>query len=469
MADEFDVLVIGGGTGGYPAAIRAAQLGFRVACIERRETLGGTCLNVGCIPSKALLHSTELYAEVSEGLEEHGIGIGGVALNLCQLLARKDKVVEDLTKGVAFLFKKNKVEWVQGSAVIEAANQLKVSLHDGGSRTLTATKAVIIATGSDVAPLKDVEIDEQRIISSTGALSLSKVPNRLIVIGGGYIGLEMGSVWRRLGSEVTVVEFLDRIVPGMDGEVAKQLHRMLEKQGMKFRLATKVTRADKHPDRVTVQVEPAAGGDEETLEADAVLVAVGRRPYTEGLGLETVGIELDAKGRIPVKDGFATEVAGVYAVGDVIPGPMLAHKTTLDGVACAEGLAGGYASVDYNKVPAVIYTSPEVATVGQTEEQLKEIGVPYKSGVFPFSANSRARCNGDVRGLTKILAHAATDAVLGVHIIGPDAGTMIPEAVLTMEFGGSSEDLARTVHAHPTLPESVKEAALILQGHAMHI
>ena len=469
MTDTFDVIVIGGGTGGYPAAIRAAQLGMSVACIERRATLGGTCLNVGCIPSKALLHSTNLYAEVVGGLEEHGIGVGGVALNLSQLLARKDKVVEDLTKGVAFLLKKNKVEWVQGSAVFETANQLKISLGDGGSRTLTATKAVIIATGSDVAPLKDVDIDEQQIISSTGALSLTKVPDRLIVIGGGYIGLEMGSVWRRLGSEVTVVEFLDRIVPGMDSEVANQLHRMLEKQGMKFRLATKVTRADRHSDRVVAHLEPAAGGDEETLDADAVLVAVGRRPYTDGLGLEIIGLNLDAKGRIPVKEGFATEVPGVYAIGDVIPGPMLAHKTTLDGVACAEGLAGGFALVDYNKVPAVIYTSPEVATVGQTEEQLKEAGVPYKSGVFPFSANSRARCNGDVRGLTKILAHAETDAVLGVHIIGPDAGTMIPEAVLAMEFGGSSEDLARTVHAHPTLPESIKEAALILQGHAMHI
>ena len=469
MADEFDVVVIGGGTGGYPASIRAAQLGFRVACIERRKTLGGTCLNVGCIPSKALLHSTELYAKVSEGLEEHGIGVGGVALNLCQLLARKDKVVEDLTKGVAFLFKKNKVEWVRGSAVFEAANRLTVSLNDGGRRTLTATKAVIIATGSDVARLKDVEIDEEQIISSTGALSLPKVPDRMIVIGGGYIGLEMGSVWRRLGSDVTVVEFLDRIVPGMDSELAKQLHRTLEKEGMKFRLATKVTRADKHPDGVMVHVEPAAGGSQESLEADVVLVAVGRRPYSDGLGLETIGVKLDDKGRIPVKEGFATEVPGVFAVGDVIPGPMLAHKTTLDGVACAEGLAGGYASVDYNKVPAVIYTSPEVATVGQTEEQLKEAGVPYKSGVFPFSANSRARCNGDVRGLTKILAHAETDAVLGVHIIGPDAGTMIPEAVLAMEFGGSSEDLALTVHAHPTLPESIKEAALVLQGRAMHI
>lgn len=469
MADAFDVLVIGGGTGGYPAAIRAAQLGFTVACVERRSTLGGTCLNVGCIPSKALLHSTELFAEVSEGLDEHGIGIGGVALNLAQLLARKDKVVADLTKGVAYLFKKNKVELVQGSAVFEAPNQLRVSTTDGGNRTLTATRAVIIATGSDVATLKNVEIDERQIISSTGALSLPQVPKRMIVIGGGYIGLEMGSVWRRLGSEVTVVEFLDRIVPGIDGEVADQLHRMLEKQGMKFRLATKVTGAEKHPDGVVVHIEPAAGGDPETLEADTVLVAVGRRPFTQGLGLEVIGLKIDAKGRIPVKDGFATEIPGVYAVGDVIPGPMLAHKTTLDGVSCAEGLAGGYALVDYNKVPSVIYTSPEVATVGQTEEQLKEAGVPYKSGVFPFSANSRARCNGDAPGLTKILAHAETDAVLGVHIIGPDAGTMIPEAVLAMEFGGTSEDLAYTVHAHPTLPESIKEAALVLQGHAMHI
>lgn len=440
-----------------------------VACIERRSTLGGTCLNVGCIPSKALLHSTELYAEVSEGLEEHGIGIGGVALNLCQLIARKDKVVEDLTEGVAYLFKKNKVEWIQGSAAFKAANRLQVSLSDGGNRTLTANKAVIIATGSDVATLKNVEIDERQIISSTGALSLLEVPKRMIVIGGGYIGLEMGSVWRRVGAEVTVVEFLDRIVPGMDGEVAKQLHRMLERQGMTFRLQTKVTAAEKETDRVVLRVEPAAGGPQETLEADVVLVAVGRRPYTDGLGLETIGLQLDAKGRIPVREGFATEISGVYAVGDVIPGPMLAHKTTLDGVACAEGLAGRYAGVDYGKVPAVIYTSPEVATVGKTEEELKAAGVEYKSGVFPFTANSRARCNGDMRGLTKILAHAQTDAILGVHIIGPDAGTMIPEAVVAMEFGGSSEDLALTVHAHPTLPESLKEAALVLQGHAMHI
>lgn len=469
MADEFDILVIGGGTGGYPAAIRAAQLGFRVACIERRATLGGTCLNVGCIPSKALLHSTELYAEVKAGLEEHGIGIGEVALNLSQLLARKDKVVADLTKGVAYLFKKNKIEWIQGSARFLAANRLEVALKDGGTRTLSAAKAIIIATGSDAATLKDVEVDEHQIVTSTGALSLTNVPRRMIVIGGGYIGLEMGSVWRRLGADVTVIEFLDRIVPGMDAEVAKQLHQLFEKQGMNFRLATKVTRTVKEADRVIVHVEPAAGGTEDVLEADVVLVATGRRPFTEGLGLETIGLELDDKGRIPVKEGFVTSVPGVYAIGDVIPGPMLAHKTTLDGVACAEGLAGGYALVDYNRVPSVIYTSPEVATVGKTEEDLKVAGIPYKSGVFPFTANSRARCNGDTRGMTKILAHAQTDEVLGVHIIGPDAGTMIPEAVLAMEFRASSEDLALTVHAHPTLPESIKEAALVLQGHPMHI
>lgn len=469
MTDSFDVLVVGGGTGGYPAAIRAAQLGMTVACIEKRPTLGGTCLNVGCIPSKALLHSTELYAEVAEGLEEHGIGIGGVALNLAQLMGRKDKVVGDLTKGVAHLFKKNNVEWVQGEATFASATQLEVRLHDGASRSLTATKAVIIATGSEVATLPNVDIDEQQIVSSTGALTLSRVPARMIVIGGGYIGLEMGSVWRRLGSEVTVVEYLDRIVPGMDGEVAKQLHRMLEKQGMTFRLGTKVTRAQKQASIVTIAVEPAAGGAEETLEAEVVLVAVGRRPNTEGLGLERIGLKLDEKGRIPVGAGFATEVPGVFAVGDVIPGPMLAHKTTLDGVSCAEGLAGNYSAVDYGKVPAVIYTSPEVATVGKTEDGLKSAGTPYKAGVFPFTANSRARCNGDTRGLTKILAHAETDEVLGVHIIGPDAGTMIPEAVLALEFKATSEDLALTVHAHPTLPESIKEAALVLLGRGLHI
>jgi dihydrolipoamide dehydrogenase len=469
MTDEYDVIVIGGGTGGYPAAIRAAQLGFSVACIERRQTLGGTCLNVGCIPSKALLHSTELYAEVTAGLEEHGIGIGGVALNLGQLLARKDAVVDGLTKGVAYLFNKNKVDWIGGSARFESPQRLSVELNDGGGRTVSARKAIIIATGSEVVPLKNVEIDERRIITSTGALALPEVPRRMVVIGGGYIGLEMGSVWRRLGAEVTVVEFLDRIVPGMDREVAKQLHKMLEQQGMIFRLQTKVTAATAQDNHVTLALEPAAGGPAERIEADVVLVAIGRRPYTEGLGLENIGVTLDERQRISVNERFETGVPGVYAVGDVIPGPMLAHKTTLDGVACAEAIAGRQPDIDYNKVPAVIYTSPEVATVGKTEEELKEAGVEYKSGVFPFSANSRARCNGDTRGLVKMLTDARTDAILGVHIIGPDAGTMIPEAVLAMEFGGSSEDLALTVHAHPTLPESLKEAALILQGHPMHL
>lgn len=469
MTDEYDVIVIGGGTGGYPAAIRAAQLGFSVACIERRQTLGGTCLNVGCIPSKALLHSTELYAEVTAGLEEHGIGIGGVALNLGQLLARKDAVVDGLTKGVAYLFNKNNVDWIGGSARFESPQRLSVELNDGGTRTVSARKAIIIATGSEVVPLKNVEIDERRIITSTGALALPEVPRRMVVIGGGYIGLEMGSVWRRLGAEVTVVEFLDRIVPGMDREVAKQLHKMLEQQGMIFRLQTKVTAATAQDNHVTLALEPAAGGPAERIEADVVLVAIGRRPYTEGLGLENIGVTLDERQRISVNERFETGVPGVYAVGDVIPGPMLAHKTTLDGVACAEAIAGRQPDIDYNKVPAVIYTSPEVATVGKNEEELKEAGVEYKSGVFPFSANSRARCNGDTRGLVKMLTDARTDAILGVHIIGPDAGTMIPEAVLAMEFGGSSEDLALTVHAHPTLPESLKEAALILQGHPMHL
>ncbi|KAB2919836.1 MAG: dihydrolipoyl dehydrogenase [Hyphomicrobiaceae bacterium] len=469
MSDSFDIIVIGGGTAGYPAAIRASQLGMSVACVERRPTLGGTCLNVGCIPSKALLHSTELFADVSEGLEEHGIGIGGVALNLCQLIKRKDEVVAGLTKGVEQLLRKNKVEWVKGSARFEAPDRLAIELGEGGTRTLTASKAILVATGSDVARLPGIEIDEDRIISNMGALSLKKVPEHLVVIGAGYIGLELGSVWRRLGAKVTVVEFLDGIVPNMDREIARHLHRLLEKQGLEFRFSTKVTGAEKRTDDLLVSLEPSKGGDTETMAADVVLVAVGRRPYTDGLGLERVGIRLDEKGRIPVETGFKTAASGIYAIGDVIAGPMLAHKTTLDGVRCVEGIAGRDASVDYNTVPEVIYTSPEVASVGKTEEELKAAGVAYKSGTFPFTANSRARCNGDTRGLTKILADARTDQLLGVHIIGPDAGTIIHEAVLAMEFGGASEDLALTTHAHPTLPESLKEAALVLLGQGMHI
>jgi dihydrolipoamide dehydrogenase len=469
MSDSFDIIVIGGGTAGYPAAIRASQLGMSVACIERRPTLGGTCLNVGCIPSKALLHSTELFADVSEGLEEHGIGIGGVALNLRQLIGRKDEVVDGLTKGVEHLLKKNKVEWVKGSARFEAPDRLAIDLVEGGTRTLTASKGILVATGSDVARLPGIDIDEERIVSNTGALSLKKVPEHLVVIGGGYIGLELGCVWRRLGAKVTVIEFLEGIVPSMDREIARNLLKLLKQQGLDFRFETKVTGVEKRAADLLISVEPAIGGAIETLDADVVLVAVGRKPYTEGLGLDRVGITLDPKGRVPVELGFKTAVSGIYAIGDVIAGPMLAHKTTLDGVRCVEGIAGRYPGVDYNTVPAVIYTSPEVASVGKTEEELKAAGIDYKSGTFPFLANSRARCNGDTRGLTKLLADAKTDRLLGAHIIGPDAGTMIHEAVLAMEYGGTTEDIALTTHAHPTLPESLKEAALVLLGQGMHI
>ncbi|KMS50951.1 dihydrolipoyl dehydrogenase [Sphingobium cupriresistens] len=469
MSDSFDIIVIGGGTAGYPAAIRASQLGMSVACIERRPTLGGTCLNVGCIPSKALLHSTEIFAEVSEGLEEHGIGIGGVALNLRQMIGRKDEVVDGLTKGVEHLLKKNTVEWVKGSARFEASDRLAIDLVEGGTRTLTASKGILVATGSDVARLPGIDIDEERIVSNTGALSLNKVPEHLVVIGGGYIGLELGCVWRRLGAKVTVIEFLENIVPSMDREIARHLLKLLKQQGLDFRFETKVTGVEKRDADLLISVEPAKGGATETLDADVVLVAVGRKPYTEGLGLDRMGITLDPKGRIPVELGFKTAVSGIYAIGDVIAGPMLAHKTTLDGVRCVEGIAGRYPGVDYNTVPAVIYTSPEVASVGKTEEELKAAGIDYKSGTFPFLANSRARCNGDTRGLTKLLADAKTDRLLGAHIIGPDAGTMIHEAVLAMEYGGTTEDIALTTHAHPTLPESLKEAALVLLGQGMHI
>lgn len=469
MSQIYDVIVIGGGTGGYPAAIRAAQLGMTVACVERRDTLGGTCLNVGCIPSKALLHSSELLVEAREGLAQHGITAGPVAFDLSQMLGRKGKVVADLTKGVAYLFKKNKIDWVRGTARFEAANRLRIVADNEPDRMIEARKAIIIATGSEVATLPGIAIDERRIVSSTGALSLPEVPRRLAVIGAGYIGLELGSVWQRLGSEVTVVEYFDRIVPGMDGEIAKQLHRLLAQQGMDFRLQTRVVRADCRDEGVRLTTEPSTGGDPTTLDADVVLVAIGRKPFTASLALEAIGLELDAKGRVPVGRTFETTVPGVYAVGDVIPGPMLAHKSTLDGVMCAEGLAGRFVDVDYRRVPGVIYTSPEVATIGRNEEELAAAGIAYKRGVFPFAANSRARCNGDTRGMTKILTDAGTDTILGVHIIGPDAGTMISEAILAMDFGGTSEDITLVVHPHPTLSESLKEAALVLQGQGLHI
>ncbi len=466
MADtEFDLVVIGAGPGGYVAAIRAAQLGMSVACVDARETLGGTCLNIGCIPSKALLHSSELFAEARDGLKEHGIRTGEVSLDLKVLMGRKDKVVDALTKGIAFLFRKNKVTRITGAARITAPGEVAVS----GGGTLKA-RNILIATGSDCMPLPGVEIDEERIVSSTGALALSAVPEHLVVVGGGYIGLEMGSVWRRLGARVTVVEFLDRITPTMDGEVAAELQKALEKQGMKFLLGNKVTGAETARTGVALTIEPAAGGAAETLDCDVVLVSIGRRPFTDGLGLGDIGVETDQSGFIQVDGKFQTNVAGVYAIGDVIPGPMLAHKAEDEGVVAVEMMAGQPGHIDYNCIPGVVYTAPEAASVGRTEEQLKEDGVAYRAGKFPFMANSRARSNGgDAGGFVKILTDAATDRVLGAHIIGPDAGTMIAELALAMEFDASAEDIARTSHAHPTLNEAVKEAALAAWSKPIHI
>ncbi len=469
MTDSFDVIVIGGGPGGYVAAIRAAQLGMPVACVEKRASLGGTCLNIGCIPSKALLQSSEKFTEASRALAVHGVKVGSVELDLAAMMARKDKVVGENTKGVEFLFRKNKVEWVKGAARLTAANTVAVADDKGAERVLTAAKAIIIATGSDSMPLPGVEIDEKTIVSSTGALTLSTVPKHLVVVGGGYIGLEMGSVWQRLGAKVTVVEFLDRITPTMDAEVGKALQRLLTKQGMVFQLGRKVVAAKKSKAGVTLTLEPAQGGATEDLVADIVLVSIGRRPYTDGLGLAEVGVALDAKGRIAVDAHYATNVPGIYAIGDVIAGPMLAHKASEEGVVLVETLAGGRPHVDYDAIPAVIFTWPEVGSVGKTEEELKAAGVAYKVGKFPFTANARARANGDTDGFVKILADAASDRVLGVHIIGPDAGTMIAEAALAMEFAASSEDIARTCHAHPTLNEAVKEAALAVAGLPIHM
>lgn len=462
MADSFDLIIIGAGPGGYVAAIKAAQLGMKVACVEKRGTLGGTCLNVGCIPSKALLHSSEVYEEITHA-EKYGIKVGKVSIDLPVLLKQKDDAVKGLTDGIGFLFKKNKVEWLKGTGVITGVNEVSV---DGKPY---ATKNILIATGSDVMPLKGVEIDEQRIVSSTGALTLAEVPKKLVVIGGGYIGLEMGTVWRRLGAEVEVIEFLDRIVPGMDMEIGKEFKKILEKQGMTFRLGTKVTGAKNTGKGVTLTVEPAAGGAPEEVKADVVLVSIGRRPYTDGLGLEAVGVQKDARGFLPVNHHFQTNIPNIYAIGDVIPGPMLAHLAEEEGVAAVETMAGQAGHVNYDAIPGVVYTWPEVATVGKTEEQVKEAGIAYKVGKFPFLANSRARAVGQAEGMVKIIADAATDRVLGVHIIGPDAGTMIAEAVLAMEYGASSEDIARTCHAHPTMNEALKEAALATFSKAIHI
>ena len=457
--NSYDVIVIGAGPGGYVCAIRCAQLGMRVAVAEQRETLGGTCLNVGCIPSKALLQSSEKFAEAQHGLAAHGIE-ATATLNLAAMMARKDGVVDKLTKGVAFLFKKNKIDHLRGRGRLAGNGTVEV----GGERY--AAKHIVIATGSDVMPLPGVKIDEKRIVSSTGALALGTVPKTLAVIGAGYIGLEMGSVWARLGAQVTVVEYLDRILPGMDGEIARQVQRILKRQGLDFRLGRKVTGAKPVRGGVTMTVEPAQGGDAESLKADVVLVAIGRRPFTDGLGLETAGIETDARGFIPVDGRFRTVADGVYAIGDVVPGPMLAHKAEEEGVALAELLAGQAGHVNYETVPGIVYTWPEVATVGKTEEQLKEAGIAYSAGRFPFGANSRAICTGETDGMVKILSDAETERILGAHIVGPEAGNTIHEVVNVMEFGGCAEDLARCFHAHPTYNEAVREAALDVSGAA---
>jgi dihydrolipoamide dehydrogenase len=466
--EAYDLVVIGGGPGGYVAAIKAGQLGMKVACVEKRGRLGGTCLNIGCIPSKALLHSSHLYEDAAHHLDRHGIRVKGVELELGAMLDNKDKVVDGLTKGIEFLFKKNKVDYVVGLGRITAPGKVLVKGNDGADKEL-ATKNILIATGSDVMPLPGVTIDEERIVSSTGALDLDKVPGHLLVVGAGYIGLEMGTVWRRLGAKVTVVEFLDRITPGMDGEVAKEFQKILTKQGVAFKLGTKVAGVQNGGDRLKVSVEPAKGGQGEVIEADTVLVAIGRRPFTEGLGLEDVAVRLDNRGRIDVDEHFKTSVDGVYAIGDVIRGPMLAHKAEEEGSVCVEHLAGQKAHLDYNIIPGVVYTAPEVASIGHTEEELKETGTNYKSGKFPFMANSRARSTGDTDGFVKILTDAATDRVLGAHIIGPEAGILIAEIGIAMEFGASAEDIARTCHAHPTLEEAVKEAAMAAAfGKAIH-
>jgi dihydrolipoamide dehydrogenase len=462
----YDLTVIGTGPGGYVCAIRAAQLGMKVAVVEKDKTFGGTCLNIGCIPSKALLHASELFEEAGHAFAKMGIGIGKPALDLAAMQKFKDEGVDGNVKGVAYLFKKNKIDPYIGVGRIIAPGKIEVKAADGTTTTID-TKAMVIATGSDVARLKGVEIDEKRIVSSTGALVFDKVPQRLLVVGAGVIGLELGSVWRRLGSEVEVVEFLDRILPGMDNEVAKQFQRILEKQGIKFRLSSKVTAIDASGPRLEASVEPSAGGSAQTIEADAALIAIGRVPYTDGLGVDAVGVKRDNRGRIAVDRHYATNVSGIYAIGDVIDGPMLAHKAEDEGVAVAEIIAGKAGHVNYDVIPNVIYTFPEVASVGKTEEELKAVGIAYASGKFPFTANGRAKVNHQTDGFVKILADAKTDRVLGVHIIGADAGNMIAEAAVAMEFGGSSEDIARTCHAHPTLSEAIKEAAMAVEKRAI--
>jgi dihydrolipoamide dehydrogenase len=465
---SYDLVVIGTGPGGYVCAVRAAQLGMKVAVIEKSATLGGTCLNVGCMPSKALLHASEMFEEAAHSFAKMGVSVSSPKLDLPSMMNFKQQGIDGNVKGVEFLMKKNKIDVINGKGKILGAGKVEVSGADGKAQTVE-TKNIVIATGSDIARLKGIEIDEKRVVSSTGALSLEKVPERLLIIGAGVIGLELGSVWKRLGAEVMVVEFLDRILPGMDGEVAKQFQRMLEKQGFAFKLGAKVTGVDTSGKTLKASVEPAAGGPAETLETDVVLVCIGRVPYTEGLGLKEAGIALDNRGRVQIDAHFSTSVKGVYAIGDVVAGPMLAHKAEDEGVACAEIIAGQAGHVNYDVIPGVVYTTPEVASVGKTEEELKQAGVAYSSGKFPFTANGRSKVNQTTDGFVKILADAKTDRVLGVHIVGREAGEMIHEACVLMEFGGSAEDLARTCHAHPTRSEAIKEAALAVGKRAIHM
>jgi dihydrolipoamide dehydrogenase len=464
MADyDFDVLVIGAGPGGYVAAIRAAQLGLKTACAESRETLGGTCLNVGCIPSKALLHASELFEEAAHGtLAKWGVKASGVEVDLDAMHAGRKDAVKGLTQGIEFLFKKNKVEWLKGLATFESADTVKV-----GDRTVRA-KNVVIATGSSVTPLPGITIDQERIVDSTGALELAQIPKRMVVIGGGVIGLELGSVWRRLGAQVTVVEFLDQILPGFDGDVRKESNKIFKRQGFEFKLSTKVTKAERKGDTVTLTVEPAAGGPSETIEADVVLVSIGRRPNTDGLGLDKAGIQANQRGQIEVDHDFRTKVAGVWAIGDVTPGPMLAHKAEDEGIAVAENIAGQHGIVNHDVIPSVVYTMPEIAGVGLTEELAREHG-EVKVGKFPMMANSRAKTNKEPDGFVKVIADAKTDRVLGVWIIASVGGTMIAQAAQAMEFGATSEDIAYTCHAHPTHSEALKEAAMAVTGKPIHI
>ena len=467
MADQFDTVVIGGGPGGYNAAIRLGQLGVNTACVDARGTFGGTCLNIGCIPSKALLHASERFEEATREFPRLGIK-ATVELDLPTMMSHKAKVVGELTKGVEFLLKKAKSEAIVGEARIAGPGKVEVKAKDGTTRTLE-TRHIVVATGSDVMPLPGVTVDEERVVSSTGALALKQVPKRLLVVGGGYIGLELGSVWRRLGSDVLVVEFLDRITPGLDGEIAKQFQRLLGRQGMKFQLSTKVVGVEKTADALKVSVEPAAGGERQVIETDIMLVSIGRRPYADKLGLAEIGVKLDPRGRVVTDAHYKTNIQGIWAIGDCREGAMLAHKAEDEAVACAENIAGRAGHVNYDAIPAVVYTAPEVASVGKTEDELKAAGIAIKIGKFPFTANARATTIAATDGFAKLIADAKTDRVLGVHIMGANAGEMIAEAALAIEFGAASEDIARTSHPHPTLSEAIRQAAMGVEGWTMQM